>query len=270
MDIKIKPTLAEKQVFWAEQLPKFEAAYLLPSHFKFVVFDMDQGNYAIKDDLGADFENDALEILHRVNTGWAMWKKAINFSCKEAAKAQVPEGFVLVPESNMHDHYIANHIKGTTYSVDVSELTGNDGDRIYGKLRSFDCLGSDGNTLIYDLGSSNFNLVKTTRNTGDFVWVEKKNTEDWYLDEDEGMWMDHDGIDGSLCELGVGEVQAVEHKEYLITESNTLYAAKVWDYANDHVDCWQFFKTQEEAKKTAAYCKKKFNDEPVEAQEQKG
>jgi len=103
-----------------------------------------------------------------------------------------------------------------------------------------------------------------------FVLVEKKNTEDWYLDEDEGMWMDHDGIDGSLCELGVGEVQAVEHKEYLITESNTLYAAKVWDYANDQVDCWQFFKTQEEAEKAAAHCKAKFNDEPIEAQEQKG
>ena len=90
------------------------------------------------------------------------------------AKAQaVPEGFVLVPERNVHDHYIANHLKGTTCSVDVSELTSNDGDRIYGKLRSFDCLGSDGNTLIYDLESSNFNLVKTTGNTGDFVLVEK-------------------------------------------------------------------------------------------------
>ena len=93
------------------------------------------------------------------------------------AKAQaVPEGFVLVPERNVHDHYIANHLKGTTCSVDVSELTGNDGDRIYGKLRSFDCLGSDGNTLIYDLESSNFNLVKTTGNTGDFVLVPKEPT----------------------------------------------------------------------------------------------
>ena len=97
-----------------------------------------------------------------------------------------------------------------------------------------------------------------------YVLVEKKNTEDWYLDEGEGMWMDHDGIDGSLCELGVGEVQAVEHKEYLITESNTLYAAKVWEYANDQVDCWQFFKTKEEAEKAAAYCKAKFYEEAQE------
>lgn len=97
-----------------------------------------------------------------------------------------------------------------------------------------------------------------------FVLVEKKNTEDWYLDDCEGMWWDHDGIDGSLCELDIGEVQAVEHKEYLITENNTLYATRVWDDANDQVDCWQFFKTQEEAEKAAAYCKAKFYEEAQE------
>ena len=100
-----------------------------------------------------------------------------------------------------------------------------------------------------------------------FVLVEKKNTEDWYLDESEGMWFDHDGIDGGLCELDIGEVQAVEHKEYLITESNTLYATKVWNEENQDVDCWTLFKTEEEANKAAAYCKAKFNDEPIEAQE---
>lgn len=94
MDIQKKPTLAEKQAFWAEQLPKFESKYWLPSHFEFLVFDMDQGNYVIKDGLDPTFDDDATEIWHRVNTGWAMWKKAINF-----AKAQaVPEGFVLVPK----------------------------------------------------------------------------------------------------------------------------------------------------------------------------
>ena len=100
-----------------------------------------------------------------------------------------------------------------------------------------------------------------------FVLVEKKNTKDWYLDDFEGMYLDHDGIDGSLCELDIGQVQAVEHKEYLVTESNTLYATKTWDDANDQVDCWQFFKTQEEAEKAAAYCKAKFNDELIEAQD---
>ena len=208
------------------------------------------------DEVKHGFKDDML------NMAWEMW------SSGQAVKAQVPEGFVLVPENNVHDHYIANHLKGTTCSVDVSELTGNDGDRIYGKLRPFDCLGSDGNTLIYDLESSNFNLIKNTGNTGDFVLVEKKNTEDWYLGDSEGMWWDRDGIDGSLCELDIGEVQAVEHKEYLITENNTLYAAKAWDDANDQVDYWQFFKTKEEAEKAAAYCKTKFNDEPIEAQEQ--
>ena len=94
MDIQKKPTLAEKQAFWAEQLPKFESKYWLPSHFEFLVFDMDQGNYVIKDNLDPSFDDDATEIWHRVNTGWAMWKKAINFTKAQA----VPEGFVLVPK----------------------------------------------------------------------------------------------------------------------------------------------------------------------------
>ena len=95
MDFQKIPTLAEKQEFWAEQLPNFEATYWLPSHFEYVIFDMEQGNYVIKDDLSPDFEDDAVEIWHRVNTGWAMWKKAINFGRKQPQA--VPEGFVLVP-----------------------------------------------------------------------------------------------------------------------------------------------------------------------------
>ena len=97
MDIQKKPTLAEKQTFWAEQLPNFESKYWLPSHFEFLAFDMDHGNYVIKDDLDPRLEDDANEIFHRVNTGWAMWKKAVNFTVNEA-KASVPEGFVLVPK----------------------------------------------------------------------------------------------------------------------------------------------------------------------------
>ena len=91
MDIQKNLTLQEKQKFWAEQLPNFESKYWLPSHFDFLAFDMDQGNYTIKDDLDPSFEDDATEIWHRVNTGWAMWKKAINFS-------KPHEGFVLVPK----------------------------------------------------------------------------------------------------------------------------------------------------------------------------
>jgi hypothetical protein len=186
MEIKEIPTLEQKQVFWAEQLPNFESKYWLPSHFEFLAFDMDQGNYVIKEDLDPSFEDDAIEIWHRVNTGWAMWKKAIKFTEQQAT----PEGFVL---------------------------------------------------------------------------VDKKHTEDWYLDDHEGMWWEHDGIDNSLCDLDPGEVQAIEHKEYLITESNTLYAAKVWDEANDQVGFWEFFKTKDEADKAAAYCKAKLNED--EAQE---
>ena len=106
MDIQKIPTLAEKQEFWAEQLPNFEATYWLPSHFEYVIFDMEQGNYVIKDDLSPDFEGDATEIWHRVNTGWAMWKKAINFGRKQAQS--VPEGFVLVPKENISCYWQDN------------------------------------------------------------------------------------------------------------------------------------------------------------------
>ena len=106
MDIQKMPTLAEKQEFWAEQLPNFKAKYWLPSHFEYVIFDMEQGNYVIKDDLSPDFEGDATEIWHRVNTGWAMWKKAINFGRKQPQA--VPEGFVLVPKENISCYWQDN------------------------------------------------------------------------------------------------------------------------------------------------------------------
>ena len=104
MDIQKKPTLAEKQTFWAEQLPNFESKYWLPSHFDFLAFDMDQGNYVVKDDLDPRLEDDANEIFHRVNTGWAMWKKAVNFTVNEAKAQAVPEGFVLVNAESLALH----------------------------------------------------------------------------------------------------------------------------------------------------------------------
>ena len=108
MDIQKKPKLAEKQAFWAEQLPNFESKYWLPSHFEFLAFDMDHGNYVIKDDLDPRLEDDANEIFHRVNTGWAMWKKAVNFTVNEA-KASVIEGFVLVPKEPTEKMIDAGH-----------------------------------------------------------------------------------------------------------------------------------------------------------------
>jgi hypothetical protein len=104
MDIQKIPTLEQKQAFWVEQLPNFKAKYWLPSHFKFVAFDMEQGNFDIKDGLDPSFEDDAIEIWHRVNTGWAMWKKAISFSRKQAQS--VPEGFVLVPVKEIKTWYL--------------------------------------------------------------------------------------------------------------------------------------------------------------------
>lgn len=99
----------------------------------------------------------------------------------------------------------------------------------------------------------------------DAAWQEKakaqsvpENTEDWYLDEDEGLWLDHDGIDGTLCELSIGEVQPVKHKEYLITQSNTLYAARVWDSEDDHI-AWKLFESEEAALDAAKYCKQMYD-----------
>ncbi|WOE40747.1 hypothetical protein [Acinetobacter chinensis] len=80
MDTKQKPTLAEKQAFWAEQLQNFEAKYWLSDRAEFLVFDMEQGNYVVKDDLDPMYKDDANDTFHRVNTGWSMWLKAINFS----------------------------------------------------------------------------------------------------------------------------------------------------------------------------------------------
>ncbi|GAB00749.1 MULTISPECIES: hypothetical protein [Acinetobacter] len=97
--------------------------------------------------------------------------------------------------------------------------------------------------------------VKEETNLEGCVVVPKGQTEDWYLDPDEYMWFEHDGIDSTLCDMNIGEVTAIEHKEYLITLSDTLYAAIVWDSENDQVGIWEFFKTEEEAEKAAAHCK---------------
>lgn len=85
------------------------------------------------------------------------------------------------------------------------------------------------------------------------VVVSKDQTEDWYLDDNANMWITEP--DEWLCDLYVGEVQSVEHKEYLITKSDTLYAAIVWDDENQDSGTWEFFKTEEEAEKAAAHCK---------------
>lgn len=86
-----KPTLAEKQAFWTEQLPLFKEAYWLPEHFELLKFDMEAGNFVVCDDLDPTFEDDADDLYHRINTGWSMWKRAINHMQKKL------EGCVVVP-----------------------------------------------------------------------------------------------------------------------------------------------------------------------------
>ncbi|MEG2273295.1 MAG: hypothetical protein RSC05_13590 [Acinetobacter sp.] len=88
-----KPTLAEKQAFWTEQLPLFKEAYWLPEHFELLKFDMEAGNFVVCDDLDPTFEDDADDLYHRINTGWSMWKRAINHMQKKL------EGCVVVPEA---------------------------------------------------------------------------------------------------------------------------------------------------------------------------
>jgi len=95
-----------------------------------------------------------------------------------------------------------------------------------------------------------------------FVLVAKKSVEHWYLDEGESLWMDEP--DNWLCDMDVGDVQEVEHKEYIVTESNTLYATKVWDGENQDVSSWEFFNSKDDAEKAAEYCKAM-----IEAQEKK-
>lgn len=86
-----------------------------------------------------------------------------------------------------------------------------------------------------------------------FVLMPKKSIEHWYLDEGECLWMGEP--DNWLCDMDVGDVQEVEHKEYIVTESNTLYATKVWDAENQAVSSWEFFSSKDDAEKAAEYCK---------------
>ena len=96
-------------------------------------------------------------------------------------------------------------------------------------------------------------LAKTQAVPEGFVLVPKKSIEHWYLDEGECLWMDEP--DNWLCDMDVGDVQEVEHKEYIVTESNTLYATKVWDGENQDVSSWEFFNSKDDAEKAAEYCK---------------
>lgn len=82
--------LNKKQTFWAKQLPAFKENYICLAQLEAVEFNNETGNFDAldKDATGFDRE-DILEAYHSVNTGWAMWLRAMS---QEKAKAQaVPE-----------------------------------------------------------------------------------------------------------------------------------------------------------------------------------
>ncbi|QAB39701.1 DUF551 domain-containing protein [Acinetobacter baumannii] len=90
--------LNKKQAFWAEQLPLFKEKYWLPEHLDVLEFNMDGGCFEIPIDVKTDLsEDDLFDIYHRVNSGWAMWKKAITFM-QEKAKAQTVPSWISVKD----------------------------------------------------------------------------------------------------------------------------------------------------------------------------
>ncbi|MDO7535050.1 DUF551 domain-containing protein [Acinetobacter pittii] len=80
--------LETKQAFRAEQLPIFKEKYWLPAHLEVLEFDMNGGCFDIAEGVKTDLsQEDLFDMYHRVNSGWAMWKKAVSFM-REKAKAQ--------------------------------------------------------------------------------------------------------------------------------------------------------------------------------------
>lgn len=114
MNIERK-TLAEKHAFWNEQLPLFKDSYWLPEHFELLEFDMEAGNFVVRDDIDPDFKDDADDLYHRINTGWSMWKRAVNLMQKKL------EGCVVVPVEPTEAMYLAGvtakTLNGSTLDV---------------------------------------------------------------------------------------------------------------------------------------------------------
>ncbi|WP_407488336.1 hypothetical protein [Acinetobacter baumannii] len=119
--------LNKKQSFWAEQLPSFKENYIYSAQLEAVEFNYETGNFdaLTKDATGFDLE-DILEAYHSVNTGWAMWLRAMS---QEKAKAQaVPEGCVVVPreptkemlKAGIHNYLHQDSIKEKDGSTSIS------------------------------------------------------------------------------------------------------------------------------------------------------
>lgn len=88
---------------------------------------------------------------------------------------------------------------------------------------------------------------------GEYVVIKKDDIENWYLDEGEYVWYEKDSIDGYLEDLDNGEVLEVQRKEYVVINSNPVFATNVYEDA-DNIN-WELFDSKEEAEKAATHCK---------------
>ena len=89
--------------------------------------------------------------------------------------------------------------------------------------------------------------------SGEYVVIKKDDIENWYLDEGEYVWYEKDSIDGYLEDLDNGEVLEVQRKEYVVINSNPVFATNVFT-DSDNIQ-WELFDSKEEAEKAAAHCK---------------
>lgn len=88
---------------------------------------------------------------------------------------------------------------------------------------------------------------------GEYVVVKKDDIENWYLDEGEYVWYEKDSIDSYLEDIDNGEVLEVQRKEYVVINSNPVFATNVYEDA-DNIN-WELFDSKEEAEKAATHCK---------------
>lgn len=89
--------------------------------------------------------------------------------------------------------------------------------------------------------------------SSEYLIVKKEVIENWYLDEGEYVWYEKDSIDGYLEDLDNGEVLEVQRKEYVVINSNPVFATNVYEDA-DNIQ-WELFDSKDEAEKAAAHCK---------------
>lgn len=110
-------------------------------------------------------------------------------------------------------------------------------------------------TVIDSLKSENAALKEKLEKVegGEFIVVKKDDIENWYLDEGEYVWYEKDSIDSYLEDLNNGEVLEVQRKEYVVINSNPVFATNVYEDA-DNIN-WELFDSKEEAEKAATHCK---------------